>query len=150
MDSKALARLRTLGGRRVKDSEARELRKSIPNVTKELLAFMKAYPVVGATLRLSKKKDLSRMGVLMKWLSPTEMVEEALDFYPGIVALPAGYIPVGECVTGSGDPYFYNTADGSIVRILHQPGADEDRLSNKQVEVVAKTMTLFVEKACGS
>jgi hypothetical protein len=136
-----------MGGRKLTTKESKELQQKIVGIPDGLLVFMKTYPVVDATFRLPEKSDLSGVGVRMKWLSPEGMVDEALEFYPGIAAIPAGCFPIGECVVGSGNPYFYRTSDGAVVRILHASGGDPDTLSESQVEVVAANPTSFIEMA---
>lgn len=144
----ALSRLRRMGGRTLTAIEADDLRSQVAGVPEELVSFMVEYPVVDAYLSIPEDKDASEMGVDMQWLSAKRILREVVDAYPGIVAVSAGYIPIGACTAGSGDPYFYRVSDGAVVRILHEPGEDPDRLSESNVEFVAPSLTCFVELAC--
>jgi hypothetical protein len=67
------------------------------------------------------------------------IVDEAVEAYPGILALPLGYIPVAKCLEGSGDPYFFRLNDGAIVRIPHQAAVGSE-LDEEQVEVVSDSV----------
>jgi hypothetical protein len=62
--------------------------------------------------------DLSGLGAGIQWMSAEQMLDEGSQAYPRIVAVPRGYFPVGICLRGSGDPYFYRDTDGAIVQSL--------------------------------
>ena len=60
------------------------------------------------------------------------MREEARELYPGIEAVKNGYLPIGTCMVGSGDPYFLKVADGKnppVVRIPHDNPEEVDSIS---------------------
>lgn len=69
-------------------------------------------------------RDPSGLGVEMKWMNPEQMLNEATNLYPGIVAIERGYFPIGPCLEGSGDPYFFQASDGAVVRIPHDAASE--------------------------
>jgi hypothetical protein len=139
-------KLRKLGGTAVARSEIDMLRERIPAAPPELLSRLERLPLAGATISVDDDDDASGLGVEMKWMTPADMVDEATNFYPGIVALPRGYIPIGICLQGSGDPYFFRQRDGSVVRIPHDAATEED-LDEEQIEVVADSVEKLLTMA---
>jgi len=95
---------------------------------------MIANPLISLTLSVPEERDPFGLGVYMRWLNAEEMLSEAVDVYPGIVAIARGYFPIGMCLQGSGDPYFFRQSDGAVVRIPHEAasesplGLDEDAI----------------------
>jgi hypothetical protein len=57
------------------------------------------------------------------WLSPADMMEESTSLYPGLSARPLGLICFGECLTGSGDPYFldfmHSPTNPRVMQLYH-------------------------------
>jgi len=118
-------------------------RLALPQSLADILTLM---PLIGIKLWLSSESDLSGLGAGMQWMSPEQMIDEASHAYPGIVAVPRGYFPVGICLEGSGDPYFYRGADGAIVRIPHGAASEKD-LNESAIEVVADSVESLVVRA---
>ena len=132
-----------LGGEALKEADADVLRALIPLLPEELVRIMKQWPLIGVRISLDDMADRSRLGVEMQWMSADEIRSEATETYPGIVAVPRGYTPIGMCLDGSGDPYFYRNADGAIVRIPHD-ASSEDSLDESRIEVVADSVEGFL------
>ncbi|RKZ74786.1 MAG: hypothetical protein DRR19_29840 [Candidatus Parabeggiatoa sp. nov. 1] len=107
------------------------------------------YPLIGVNLTLSEALDESSFGVDMVWLSPKQMVEEALETYPGIIAIQLGYLPIGSCLFGSGDPYFLKmTVDNDnppFVRIPHDILDENDKIDDSKIEPVCFSLSSFFE-----
>ncbi|WP_373987768.1 hypothetical protein [Duganella sp. BuS-21] len=109
--------------------------------------------ICGTYFSLSEEHDLSKMEVIMIWLSPSFMLEEAFEAYPGITAVRLGFLPIGECAQGTGDPYFLdlrnpNDDDPPLVRIVHEFGDAEDALFlSEGVELVAHHLSDFFRDA---
>ena len=97
--------------------------------------------IIGASFELSKTSDHSGMGVDMEWMSPAEQIDEAFTFYPGLVVVAKGFMPVGICMQGSGDPYFLRIEDEKwkIYRVLH----DFDSYDEKMIEFICLLDVLF-------
>jgi hypothetical protein len=134
-----------LGGTTVDLSQLEQLRNklALPSGLADIVIVM---PLIGIKLWLSKELDMSGLGAGIQWMSPAQMLDEAAQAYPGIVAVPRGYFPVGICLEGSGDPYFYRGTDGAIVRIPHD-AASVNSLNESAVEVVAESVEALVVRA---
>lgn len=138
------------GGRRLTTTEIEGVRTILPSAPSALLEMLARHPLVGAHIHLTADADPSDFGVHMRWMAPAEMISEATKAYPGIVAVPLGYIPIGTCRIGSGDPYFYRARDGGIVRIPHdaaQIGDGSAALDESAVELVAPSVAALVAAA---
>ena len=107
---------------------------------------LESLPLIGVNITLSEDIDASGLGVDLQWMTPAQMVSEATEVMPGILAVKLGYTPVGICIEGSGDPYFYRGMDGAIVRIPHI-AAIGGLLDERQIEVVATSIDSFLESA---
>ena len=57
----------------------------------------------------------------MKWLSPRDIIAELTELYPVYGHASHGFLPVGECLEGTGDAFLVQTesAEMPIVRIPH-------------------------------
>lgn len=110
---------------------------------------MQRYAIVGMRFRLSPDQDLSTLGVELKWMNPEEIIEESAEFYPGIAAFRCGYIPVGSCVEGSGDPYFVKMEleDSPLVRIPHDRLREDLSLPESVIELVRPHLSSFFQIA---
>lgn len=114
----------------------------------EISTLLASFPLVGLTLSIADDANESGSDVELKWMTADEMIEEATDAYPGIVAVQHGYLPVAMCMEGSGDPYFLRLADGAVVRILHDfVDADEEELDPEGIELVARSIAKLIEMA---
>ncbi len=103
-------------------------------------------PLVGLNLVLDESADESGLGADFRWMTGSQILSEAMDAYPGIVATRKGFLPIGVCLEGSGDPYFLRVADGAIVRIPHD-AATENSLDLSRVELVASSVDMLMERA---
>ena len=140
-----------MSGRTISQQEADELSKAVPPslLPAWLVNWLLTYPLVETDFGLSEQEDNSGLGVNMKWLSPSQMISETVEAYPGIAAADSGYLPIGMCLEGSGDPYFLKTTTGDdplLVRVPHEAVDAERRLREDQVEIVADRLSEFLEK----
>jgi len=148
-----LARRQTeLTGRLITEQEAQDLKKELqPSLLPSwLLNLFLTYPLVETTFRLTEAQDNSGLGVQMKWLSPEQMINETTEAFPGIAAASLGYLAIGMCLGGSGDPYFVKSTSGSdllLVRIPHDAVNGEQRLREYLVEIVSANLSEFLDKA---
>jgi hypothetical protein len=88
--------------------------------------IVKNYRIIGQEFSLHAEADSSGIGMEMEWATPIEQIEEAFEFYPGIILVKHGFLPVGKCLSGSGDPYFLKAEDNDlkIYRGLHDLAKD--------------------------
>jgi hypothetical protein len=149
-----LDRLRSkLNGRVISDTEAARLRKALPGalVPDWLIEILTSYPLTGVEFELSEEDDESELGAEVEWLAPKAIIEESTKLFPGIAAIKLGYLPIGECLTGSGDPYFLKMDGGDdppLVRIPHEAGDGKSRnLDESQIEQVARSLSKFLQQA---
>ena len=114
------------------------------------VALLRENRLAGVCLSLSENDDKSRLGADVIWLTPTQIVSEATECQPGTSVVPLGYIPVGGCAQGSGDPYFLDmraaTDDPPVVRVPHD-FAGQGPYPLHRVELVAETLSNFLGKA---
>jgi hypothetical protein len=141
-----------MSGRTINHQEADDLTKAIsPSLLPGwLVNWLLTYPLVETDFSLSASDDNSELGVEMKWLSPPQIISETVEAFPGIAAAGSGYLPIGMCLEGSGDYYFLKTTAGDdppFVRIPHDAVDAERRLRDDQVEIVAPSLSEFIEKA---
>ena len=113
----------------------------------EIINTLLPYSIIGQKFILSKDIDKSKYGVDMEWLSPQDQIDEAFDFYPGIVAVKNNFLPVGSCCAGSGNPYFIRRQgdEWCVYRILHDMITDES-LAEGGIEYI-ETLSCFISNA---
>ena len=104
--------------------------------------------LTGSSFSIQAGQDRSTLGVELQWMSAEQVVDEATNCYPGIIATGLGYLPFGICLEGSGDPYFLKFGDGQkdtpVVRIPHDAVRDEN-LDESRIELVAIDLAEFFE-----
>jgi len=143
-------RMPELTGRKITNEELNELAMVFNTLIPEwFLNVLLDFPLAGCYFELSENLDESELGVSMKWMTPSQIISEATEAYPGIVALPLGYLPVGICMVGSGDYYFiqFKNINLPLVRIPHEAVDGNMQLIEKRVEVVSTTLWKFFEIA---
>ncbi len=82
----------------------------------------------GSEVTIPAADDLSGVGAVIEILSDESSREEAEEFYPGLAVARDGFVPVGNCAIGCGDPYFISMHDGlggPLYRIYHDQVSDE-------------------------
>ena len=137
--------------------ECERLHMSLPGrlVPSWLTEMLQRYRLIGGVFELAECDDVSGLGVAMQWMSPAMLLEEMLQAMPGRIAEASGFLAVGACLEGSGDPYFLKLRDRAetdppVYRIYHDarfgPVAYED-LSAQQANLVAPRLSAFLEKA---
>jgi len=144
-------RLSALKGRRLSKGETQELTSSLKKaVPPWLTTFLSAYPIIGVSFTLSEKEDRSGLGVEMEWLTSDDMISEAKHAYPGIPALVMGYLPIGSCLSGTGDYYYISARAGEdppVLRIPHDSVVDDEHIDESQIEIVAPSLGDFLKRA---
>jgi len=145
-----MKKMAAAGGERLSSADAGILRAALPHVAIEaLLQIESALPLAGATLELPAYQDPSGIGVCMKWMPAKVAAAEATDFAPGMQAASFGLVPVGECLMGSGAPYFIDTRHEGlpIVRLPHDAvDTETDALDESRIERVAESLELFFDQ----
>ena len=136
-----------LNGIIVIDAQLVDLKNILPEWYASLL---KEFPLSGVIFSLNEELDQSELGVDLKWLSPEQTLDEAQNVYPGKSVIGLGYLPIGSCLAGSGDPYFLKLSDYSedpaLVRIPHDLVSDDGYPEN-EIELVCNSLSSFFEQA---
>jgi len=140
----------SLNGSKMTRTEVADLARNVPPelFPEWLMDALQNYPLLGVCFSLDEDDDESGLGADLKWFTVDQMIEEALFAYPGKVVLNLGYLPVAACLAGSGDPYFLkmkggNLDDPALVRIPHDLVSEDDSYSEREIEVVCKTLSRF-------
>ncbi len=118
------------------DDVERMLGVSLPH---EIRAYLQDIAVVGAVTMIEEEEDESGMGAEFRWMEPLQMVSEGRDCFPGVAISRHGFLPIGICQEGSGDPYFVRLCDGALVRVLHD-APWSDGLQEEAVELVSRSL----------
>ena len=103
--------------------------------------FVEQHQLVGREISLPAEADLSGVGAEIELLDEANISTEQTELYPGIAVAPAGFVPVGGCGIGTGDPYFINVHDGEggpLYRIYHDEAARDPIDLGTAVAVVLK------------
>lgn len=110
----------------------------------EIIDLLLKYKIVDQTFSILEIDDPSELGVEMRWLSPTEMIEESFEFYPGIIVSTENFVPIGTCLSGSGDPYFFIHKDNQFLlyRVPHDSIID-DSYDYDSIELICELDRLF-------
>ena len=135
-------RERELRGTILSADDAERLRTICP---RWLLDAWSEAPLSGARIYLENKRDPTGIGVSMQWMTADELLSEATEASPGREAIRDGFVPIGKCLEGSGDPYFVSREkdDSPLVRIPHG-AARGGRLDLRAVETVASSLSDFL------
>jgi hypothetical protein len=84
--------------------------------------FIDHHRLIGRCIQIPEAADVSGLGADLQVYTAEQSREEAEQLYPGIAVTPDGFVPVAQCLIGSGDPYFINVRDGeggALYRIYH-------------------------------
>lgn len=103
--------------------------------------FVEQHHLVGREISVPDDRDVSGVGAEIVILDESGIQSEQTDLYPGVAVAKEGYMPVGGCSLGTGDPYFINTRDGEggpLYRIYHDEVVDEHYDANTAIVVVLK------------
>ena len=141
-------RKEALCGAQATQPELDWLRTKYPISFPEWLAgCLVGYPVIGVRFSAENGVDLTGRGIELRWMSPSGMIAEAIDAYPGIAIVPMGYVPIGDCMFGSGDPYFLklnDTEDPPLVRVFHDMIDGQGQVRDGWYEVVCNHVSDLV------
>lgn len=106
-----------------------------------VLRQLAPFRLVGTEHYVDADLDLSGLGADILWLSPIQALSEATEAEPGKSFARRGYVPVGACLNGSGDPYFIDVSvdldDPKLVRIVH----DGDPNAEDTIETVLMSLS---------
>jgi hypothetical protein len=101
--------------------------------------FISQNNILYTEISIPEENDLSEVGTDLEIFDEKTTSEEASLFYPGLVVIKDGYIPIAGCSIGSGDPYFININEGengSLYRIYHDSVFEDGYNVNDAVDKV--------------
>lgn len=108
--------------------------------------FLDRHALRGAKVEIPGDADLSGMGGDLQLMDEAQAREEAEDGYPGIVVRADGFVPVGMCLAGSGDPYFIRIGDGAggpLYRVYHDALVPEGEGYRCDADAVATVLASY-------
>jgi hypothetical protein len=107
--------------------------------------FAQRHGLCGKEVEIPDSDDLSNVGACISFFDEPDAREEAEGYYPGIVVTRDGFVPIGGCALGSGDPYFINIHDpqpGPVYRIYHDSVHDE---GYSRADAIARVLDSYEE-----
>ena len=137
-----------LRGTRATDDDIHFLKSRLPtSLTPDwLMALLRGHALAGVGFSLNEDHDESGLGAELIWLTPAQIVSESIECQPGLSVLSHGFLPIGACAEGSGDPYFLDlrdsSADPALVRIPHDY-ASSGPYPYEKIEVVTSSISEF-------
>ncbi len=142
-----------LTGAKTTEQDVKCLANTLPQelVPSWLPICLQEFKLAGTCFSLDEKLDKSELGADIKWFTVSQMLEEALEVYPGKVVLDLGYLPIAACLFGSGDPYFLKVLndgeDPTLVRIPHNFASEDKQYPENEIEVICDSLSEFFSKA---
>ena len=100
--------------------------------------FIESQGLIGKLTDIPAEQDVSGLGAEICWFDEEEARSESEDLFPGIIVARDGFVPVGGCDIGTGDPYFIFEKDGHgapLYRIFHR-AVREDGYDRKEAVAV--------------
>jgi hypothetical protein len=101
--------------------------------------FRDEHNLVGVEFEIPESEDRSELGANIEILDDAGILSEATELYPGIEAARHGFVPIGGCLIGLGDPYFIRSSEGAggaLYRIFHDMVFDDDFPESEAVTLV--------------
>ncbi len=114
--------------------------------------FISKNELAGCEAEVPEEADLSGLGIELEFLDEAGTKQEAEELYPGITVCRDGFVPVGRCASGGGDPYFINLRDGEngpLYRVYHDEVAEDGYDPARAVVVVLKDYRELVTHVAG-
>lgn len=153
------SRIQQLSGQLISRDEVNLLieQLKIPNII-NIISIFSEYPLAGCSFSTvdddekSTINDELTMEIDFQWMNTSQILSEALDCYPGKIALSLGYIPIGMCGIGSGDYYYLKIEDNTkedppLVQIFHHEINDNMKLTENAIKVVSSKLSTFLKSA---
>ena len=138
-----------LKGRTITDQESDVLlRRFNQKIPEWYVTILQNFPI-RRDFELSEEFDESGLGASLRWMTPSQIISEATESYPGIAAILLDYIPCGICLEGSGDYYYVQSEniDPALVRIPHTAIDGKQQLILQDIEIVSSHLSKFFEMA---
>ena len=103
-------------------------------------SFLVAHRIAaGIEVSIPASGDRSGIGIELEFLDEAASRVEMREAYPGLGVAADGFVAVGNCSGGTGDPYFINVNDGEggpLYRIYHEAVSEDGYERSEAVAVV--------------
>jgi hypothetical protein len=103
--------------------------------------FRDSSNLLNREVEIPDTEDLSGVGADIEFFADDSIICEMNDAYPGIVVQKDGFLPVGGCQVGTGDPYFIQVSEGaggSLYQIYHDAVREDGYSREAAVALVLK------------
>lgn len=132
-------------GRRASPAELSQLHDAMPHIPEWYLTLLGRWPLSGSQLQLNMTYDKH---VAIEWASPSDITQEAFDAIPGIFIRDLGYVPVGLCPEGSGNPFFtrFENDDPELIQVYHDAVSPDGAFGLNSTRRIAASLTSFFER----
>lgn len=83
----------------------------------------------------------------VQWASPSDIMCEAFDAIPGSLIRKSGYVPVGLCPEGSGNPFFtrFESDNPKLIQVFHDAVGPSGELGPNSQRQIAQSLSTFFE-----
>jgi hypothetical protein len=147
------ARARGRRGRTLTSDELQTLNRALDGVYPQWLAdLLASVPLCGLELGWQAYPPESDFDGVewLEWSDAAGVISESLECYPGLAILPAGFINIGSCSSGSGDPYFVSVHEGEdppLYHVYHDVSDRAEVILNEGCLLVAPHLSEFLASA---
>jgi hypothetical protein len=103
--------------------------------------FREESKLLSFSAEIPEADDLSGVSADIEFFDDDSIYDEMNETYPGCVVQNDGFLPVGACQIGSGDPYFIQLSEGEgggLYRIYHDSVMDDRYSREDAVALVLK------------
>lgn len=86
----------------------------------------------------------------LEWSDGPGILSESQESYPGLAILPAGFVNIGSCAMGTGDPYFISVNEGDdppVYQVYHDVSDQADVILAEGRVTVAGCLSEFLATA---
>lgn len=100
--------------------------------------------LIETEIDIPESSDLSEVGASFEIFDEKNSIDESENFYPGIAVKAEGFIPIGGCTIGTGDPYFINIHEGkngALYRIYHNSVSEDGYNKEDAIDTVLGSFT---------
>lgn len=101
--------------------------------------FRDSSNLVALDIEIPEANDLSGVGACIEFFRDDSIIDEMNNAYPGIIVRKDGFLPVGGCEIGTGDPYFIQLSEGSgggLYQIYHDEVSDNGYSKDSAIALI--------------
>jgi len=109
--------------------------------------FRDEHKLLEHSAEIPESDDDSDVGADIEFFDDAAIRDEMAEAYPGCIVAKEGFLPVGGCQIGSGDPYFIRLSEGesgALYRIYHDSVLAENYSKTDAADVVLSSFQSIV------